>query len=573
MPSDPGTLDPAAGQNIYFQAIDGNIHETLLTLDYLARPVRLMPQTAASMPIWSADGLELTVRIRPGIYFADDPAFHDAQGRPVRRELVAADYVYSIERNFDPALKSPNYPTLVDDHIVGLDALRQRALGTGQPFDYDAPVEGLRAIDRYTLRIRLATPNPRFLYRLGADSSTAAVAREVVEHYGANIGQHPVGTGPFLLARWLPGSQLVLVRNPGFRDERYAEQPTPGSPRSAPEQAEDAAAARFAARLHGRRLPMLDRVEVAIIEEDQPNWLAFLNGELDYAALPYPFAPFALPNGRIAPSLARQGISAHLLLRPDVIYTYFNMEDPVVGGYTPDKVALRRAIGLGYDSAEEIRVLRRGLALPTQGLIPPGTYGYDPTFKSEMSTYDPARANALLDLYGYLDRNGDGWRERPDGSPLELVFNSDKTLRAFNELWQRRMAALHLRVRFALGQWVDQEKSARAGQLMMWFLSWNASIPDGNEFLSLGYGPNKGADNLSRFDLPAYNALIDRERALPDGPERLAAMRQAQRLLVAYMPMKAEVHRIGAMLQHPWVVGLRPHPFLYGIWKYLDVAP
>jgi ABC-type oligopeptide transport system substrate-binding subunit len=135
------------------------------------------------------------------------------------------------------------------------------------------------------------------------------------------------------------------------------------------------------------------------------------------------------------------------------------------------------------------------------------------------------------------------------------------------------MKALHLRVRFALGQWVDQEKSARAGQLMMWFLSWNAGIPDGNEFLGLGYGPNKGADNLSRFDLPAYNALIERERALPDGRERLAVMRQAQRMLVAYMPLKAEVHRIGATLQHPWIVGLRPHPFLYAIWKYLDVAP
>ncbi|WP_442975204.1 ABC transporter substrate-binding protein, partial [Salmonella enterica] len=130
------------------------------------------------------------------------------------------------------------------------------------------------------------------------------------------------------------------------------------------------------------------------------------------------------------------------------------------------------------------------------------TFGYDPAFKSEMSTFDPARANALLDLYGFVDRDGDGWRDRPDGSPLVLRYHTDRSqgLRAFNELWERRMRALHLRIEFVLGTWTEQAKSARAGKLPIWFLSWNAGGPDADAFLRLGYGPAIGGDNLSRFN-------------------------------------------------------------------------
>ena len=78
--------------------------------------------------------------------------------------------------------------------------------------------------------------------------------------------------------------------------------------------------------------------------------------------------------------------------RADVSVSYFGMENPVVGGYTPDKVALRRAIALAVDVEREIRLVRRGQAIPAQSPIAPGTWGYDPAFKSEMSEYNRARA-------------------------------------------------------------------------------------------------------------------------------------------------------------------------------------
>jgi len=555
--NDATSLDPVASNDVYGQEIAGSIFEPLYRFDYLARPVKVRPQLALALPEPSADWREFVIRLRPGVFYADDPAFG---GKP--REVVAEDVVYAIKRIFDPRWKSPVYPTFASMGLKGLDALRQRALDSHGAFDYARPVEGVAALDAHTLRFRLDKPDPRFVFSLTGVLATAPMAREVVERYGDSIGEHPVGTGAFILESWRRGSQVVLARNPQYREVLYDEEATPG----------DGPAEAIARSLQGRRLPMVDRVEIQVIEEDQPRWLAFLRGEFDLCSMPGTFAPTAYPGGRLAPNLRQQGIEAQRLARPDIVYSVFNMDDPVVGGYTPAQVALRRAIGLGYDNLEEIRWIRRSMGLAPQSLIPPSTYGYDPQLKSEMSEYDPARANALLDLYGYADRDGDGWRERPDGSPLVLQYHTDKTLRQFNELWKRRMDALRLRIEFLPGQWTEQAKAARAGRLMIWFLSWNAGAPDADEFLRLAYGPAIGGDNLSRFNLPAFNTLYDRQAALPDGPEREAAIAAANRLLLAYLPLKAHVHRIAVWMNWPQVKGYVPHPYLRPFHAFVDLA-
>lgn len=556
--TDATTLDPSGYSDIYSEEVAGSIFEPLYRFDYLSRPVKVRPQLAAALPEASPDLREFTVRLRPGIFYSDDPAFG---GRA--REVVAADVVYGIKRIFDPRWKSPQYPTYAAIGITGLDALRQRAIDGKQPFDYAHPVEGLVALDAHTVRFRLDKPSPRFVFELTGTLAPTAIAREVVERYGDAIGEHPVGTGPFVLASWRRGSQIVLARNLAYRDVRYDEEASPG----------DTEAAAISKALRGRRLPMVDRVEIAIIEEDQPRWLAFLQGDMELAGLPPTYVPVAYPGGRVAPGLARHGLKAQSAARPDVVYTVFNMEDPVVGGYAPAQVALRRAIGLGYDNDEEVRTLRRGLGLAAQSIVAPWTFGYDATLKSEMSEYDPARANALLDLYGYADRDGDGWRERPDGAPLVLQYHTDKALRPFNELWERRMTALHLKISFVPGLWTEQAKAARAGKLMIWFLSWNASVPDSDSFLRLTYGPATGGDNLSRFNLPAFNTLYERQALLPDGPERSALIAEANRLLLAYMPIKAHVHRVGVTMHWPRLVGYRRHPFLRSFHTFVDVTP
>src|SRR5262249_2512468 len=292
------------------------------------------------------NGAPYLCRLRKGIFSAPDAAF---KGKP--RELVAADYAYSLKRLLDPALKSP-WAWLVEGKLVGGDELVAAAKGNGK-FDYDTPIRGLEVVDRYTLRVRLKQPDYTFIYIL-AMPATAAVAREVAEAYGLDVGAHPVGTGPYLLREYQRSHRIVLEANPGFRKLVFDE--------AMPSNREDAAIAR---QLKGRELPLIGRIEISVIEEEQPRWLGFLKREFDYLQ-PFPrdFVGELLDNGKLRPELAAKGIHHELLLRPNSWWTYFNMQDPVVGGYTPEKIALRRAISMAFNTDEFIRVLYRGRAVP-----------------------------------------------------------------------------------------------------------------------------------------------------------------------------------------------------------------
>ena len=553
-------FDPAQISDRYSKTIAAGIFEAPLEFAYLARPYQMRPSTAVAMPEVSADFKTLTFKIKPGIYFADDPAFGGK-----KRELTAADYIYSIKRHYDPKLNSRNLYLLENVQILGLSELRKELMAAKKPFDYDREVEGLKLLDRYTFQVRLGVGDPRFINQFADSAFLGALAREVVEYYGDKIMDHPVGTGPYRLTEWRRSSRIVLERNPAYREELYNEQP--------PANADPVLKAQ-AAKLQGRRLPLTDRVEIAIIEENQPRWLSFLNAEADVMEeVPSEYVSMATPHGKLAPSLAKKGMRSVRFPYPEVAFSYFNMEDPVVGGYTPDKVALRRAISLAVDIDKEIRLPRRGQAMAAQGPFAPGTFGHRPDFKSEMSEYNLPKAKALLDLYGYVDKDGDGWRDLPDGSPLVLNYATqpDSQSRQLVEQWQKNMDALKVRIEFKTAKWPENLKSANAGKLQMWGVSWVATAPDGDTFLALGDGRAKGQANKSRFDLPAYNALYQKQKLLPNGPERQAVMEEAGKLMVAYMPYKISVHRLFTDLAQPWVIGYDRNIFLRDFWQYVDV--
>jgi len=558
-------FDPVQISDLYSRTVTAHIFEALFRYDHLARPATIRPLTAQGMPEVSADFRTWTVRVRPGIRFADDPAFG---GQP--RELVAQDYVFSFLRAADPALRSELWSFVETFKIEGLAERRRHHLDTRSPFDYDTPLPGLRALDRYTLQFRLADPQPRFLQALAASDVLGAVAREVVERYRDQVGEHPVGTGPFVLKQWRRSSLIVLERNPGYRERFFDEQPA----------ADDAEGQAIAAQMAGRRIPMVDEVRISIIQEEQPRWLSFLNGQLDMAAgkygpVPNSFTTQAMPGGHLAPNLAKRGIQGRQIVNADVGFFYFNMEDPVVGGYTAEKVALRRAIALAWDSVREIQVIRHGQGVPAQSNVVPFTTGYDPHFKSELSDHDPARANALLDLYGYKDVDGDGWRELPDGQPLEIVRATlpDQIYRQFDELWRKGLEGIGIRTRFDTAQWPEQLKKARAGKLQVWSLGSSAAAPDGQGALNRLHGPQSGSQNLARFRLPEMDALFDRISQLPDGPEREALFLQTKKLATAYAPYVPTVHRTSIDLWYPWVQGYRRSIFWNEWWHLVDIDP
>ena len=550
-------FDPARISDIYSRIVTSHVFEALYGYDPLARPGRIVPRVAAALPEVNADFTEHRIRIRPGIYFAADPAF-----KGQRRELVAQDFIYALQRFADPKTASRMWPSLEEQGIVGLAERRQQALDGKKPFDYDAPVAGLQAPDKHTLVLRLKAPRPRLIEVLAQSDLFGAVAREVVEAYGDDIAAHPVGTGPYRLVQWRRSSLIVLERNPDYREVYYETAAT------------DPEALAIAARFKGRRLPMIDRVEISPIEESQPRWLSFLNGEHDFIErIPPEFVEIALPGGKVAPNLAKQGIQLYRLPAADCAFTFFNMEDPQIGGMAPHRVALRRAISLSLDVEAEIRRVRRGQAVVAQSLVLPHTTGYDAQFRSENGEYSPAKAKALLDLYGYTERDADGFRKHPDGKPLtiEIATQPDKLSRQYDELWNRNLRAVGLRPRFTSSQWPEQLKLARAGKLQLWYLGNTASYPDGIGMLQRLYGPQSGQQNYSRFKYPPFDKLYEQAQVLPDGPARDALFREAKRMQVAFMPMKVHVHRVINDMAQPWVVGYRRQLFWVDLFQNLDI--
>ena len=553
-------FDPAFISDTISAALVNSLFDAPLTYDPLARPAKLKPNTAVALPEHNDDFTHWVFTLKPGILFSSHPAF---KGKA--RELVAADYVYSVKRYYDPATRSPTLFHYEGAGLLGLGELRKKSLEEKSPFDYDTEVPGLRALDRYRFEVRTAKPAPRLPYIFAIGAVSGALAREVVEAEGKLIAEKPIGTGAFVLGQWIRGSRIVLERNPRHQHETYSAEPN----------ADDAVGIAAAARLKGRTLPLVDRVELTVIEEAQPRWLSFLNGQVDLLYVPPQFAPVAAPNGVIAPNLAKRGVRLQRVVVPVTYYTYFGMDNAVLGGYTPERVALRRALALAYDAQREIDLARHGQGIKPQSILPPGVSGYDPKLKSVMSDYDLPRAKALLDLYGYTDRNGDGWREQPDGKPLVLEFNSepDQFARQVQSLWQKATKALGVKVEFRVAQWQENIKASRAGKLMMWTTGWSAATPDGTYFLDTLSSRNKGQSNHSRFALPAVDALIDRQRAMPDGPERDALIQQALRLSLAYMPSKATTHLIENWVTTPRIVGFTPHPFVRDWWRFTDIEP
>ena len=526
-------LDPAVASDIASLSLLENLFDPLLRYDYLARPVKLQANTLTAMPTVGDDGLTYTFHLRQDIYFTADPAFKGA-----RRQVTAQDYIYSLKRLYDPALKSP-WSFLLDGKIVGDAALKAR-------FGYDGDIAGLQAVDKFTLRIRLNAADPNFLFYL-AIPATGVVAREVVEAYGAQVGNHPVGTGPFKIGTWKRSDQIALLANRDFRPMFF----------------------------QGRRLPLVDRVDIKVMEEYQSRVLGFLNGEFDFLEqLPESMKEMVLTDDAkptLRPELARKG----LVLSPfPVLQTYYmwmNMEDPLIGGYGKDKVALRRAIALSYNSAEDIAQMKKGLALRAETPLPPNVLGYDPAYRSPVG-YDPALANALLERYGYKKGPG-GFRTLPDGKPLTLVMHTEPSMvgRLRDELWRKNLNAIGLNVIFKSDKKTEIIKASRLGNVMMFETNWVADFPDGDNFYQLLYGPNKAGPNYARFNLPAYNRRYEQTRAMGDTPARTRLYDEMAQIVHAYTPWVLLTHPIAADLQQPWLKHYTRHPVEFTNWRYLDV--
>lgn len=548
--NDIDSLDPQQWQSASANDVGYAIFETLYDWDYLASVPDLAPRTAASAPEISPDGKVWTVRIQPKILFTDHPAFG---GKP--RELVAQDYAYSIKRELDPNLRRGGSP-LYSDLIVGMRAAVDAARKPGARFDYDAPVAGLRALDRYTLQFRLTAPNHAAMRSLL--QGTAAVAREVVEASHGDVQSQPVGTGPYRLKEWRHGSRVVLEANPAYRTLAFP-------------QGTDPAVAGLVREMRGRPLPQVGLIELSVIEEMQPRILAFRRGELDIAMLRGSSVQTLMRNDALDPALAARGVRSdtyHYTTR----MAMFNMEDPVVGGFAKERVALRRAIALSLDIDKMVTVVYGGQAAPASQLLARGAAGYD-SARPAKRTMDRALANALLDRVGYAGRDSQGFRVMPDGKPLALTLTTftGTQWREMQALWKQDMDAIGVRMQFRAMPPTDVFKEGAQGKFQIALIGLSSS-PMGLDLLSL-HSRQPGSSNSTRFRYAPFDQALERFMYAGTEQQRRVEVRIMNEIVDTYVPVIPMVIELETAYVQPWVLGFRGSPYVTYYYQYLAVDP
>lgn len=547
-------FDVVKTYNFYSGSIAQTIFEPLLTYDYLARPLVLVPNTAVALPKIEQAGQLYTFKIKPGIFFSPDAAFNGK-----KRELVAQDYIYSIQRILDPKNHSPTL-SFIDGKILGTDTVVAAAKKTGK-FNYDLPIAGLKALDRYTLQITLTRADFNFQYIL-AYTTFGATAREVVEYYGDRIGQHPVGTGPYMLSKYVPRSKIELLANPDYRGFIWNFK----SGGSAWDN-------RVVKEMSGKKMPQIGKVVVSIIEEEQSRWLAFKSGQLDFDKLTSNAVPQALDqNNQLKSEFRNTGIQHYPNKDAELTYTMLNMRDPIVGGMSLEKIALRRAISLSYNQKEAIQQLYKNQAVKAEMLLPEGVSGFNPQYRSSLG-YNPTLANKLLDHFNYK-KGQDGYRNLPNGKSFTVKISTQNSSQSviLSELWKKNLDAIGLRVQFKVSNFADNLKEAMQCKHMLWGGAWIADYPEGENFAQLLYGPNATRGNLACYESKAYDNIYTQAMKLPP-QQRGSFYEKMNRQIEADNPWIIHATRIRNWLIQPQVQGFKAHPMLNSTWQYLDIQP
>lgn len=551
-PSDVDTLDPARAGDLSTLAAIAPLYHQLLAYDALARPVGLVPYAAEALPSVSADRRSYTLKIRRGLHFAPHPAFG---GKP--RELVAADFVYSWLRVADPAISSMSWSAL-EGLIEGLDERVARSRRDSRPFDVATPVAGLRASDRYTLEIRLTRPDPTFVYTL-AYAGLSAVPREIVEAEGAEFARRPIGSGPYRAARFQPGTRLDVERNPAFTPVAW-ETFAPGAPADAP----------AARAMRGKKIPRLDRVELVRIPEPSTAVLSLVRGEIDLVA--YARAPLVFDANGLKPELRAAGVRAERAPDQGMYLLLFNLRDPVVGGYAPDRIALRRALAMSIDDDAWLRTFEQGVGSVRQHVIGPDVLGYDAAYRNP-NAYAPATANALLDRMGY-SKGSDGWRRRPDSAPLELrvIIGTTSESRRLAEFVKRSLDAIGLKVAFDSMPAGDRLKLLSNCGHQITTMSFGGGAPDGTSPMENFHSAKIGTVNFACYRSDDYDRTYEQLRRMPAGPERAPLFARLTALLDAHAPARILPAADEVTLVGPRVAGFAINPYLPLPYHLLDVV-
>ena len=534
-------MDPIYANDLYSSNEVARVYEGLLEYHYLKRPYELRPNLAASLPKVSKDGLTYTFKIKKGVTFHDNKCFEKGQGR----ELVAQDFVYSIKRMADAKNQGLGW-WLLDQKVAGLNEwrdLQKKAPKT----NYDEGVEGLKALDKHTLQIKLTRTFPQFLYAL-AMPFFFAVPRECVEFYGKEFLNHPVGTGPFILPEFKQTTRIVYKKNPKFRAKFY------------PSEASEEMVAQGLLEDAGKKLPLVDEIIVNIMEQEQPRWLKFQKGGLDFVSIPKDnFASAVTPSKEISPDMKKKNIHLAHAAGLDIAYMAFNNENPLF-----KNKKLRQAMSLAYDSKRSNELFYNGMAQPAQSIVPPGIAGFEKNFVNDFRAFNLEGAKKLLAEAGY-----------PNGSGLpEVTYDtsSSTTSRQMGEFFKKSMAKIGIKVRVVQNPWPELQKKIRTRSTMVHAVGWGADYPDAENFLQLLYGPNKApGSNGSNYNNEEFNALFEKASKMQHSEERTQLYQKLNRMAAREVPLIYGVHRMNFVMRHGWLKNYVLSEFNAGQGQYLNV--
>ena len=576
---DPRTLDPTISYTSAESSIVDAIYPAYFHYNYLKQtPFQLDLEIGATEPVkrlyvpealqkkypdmfFTKDtkgiGEEWVFNLRDDLRFADDPCFPAGKGRKV----VAADVIYAFRRMADPQVECP-VVSFFADKIIGFDkyiAANLARVKNKQKADYNAPVEGLYLDpkDPLVFHIRLREAYPQLKY-LMAMHFTTPIAREAAEKYGKELARHPVGCGQYILSEYLPKRRMALTPNPN----RY--------PAFYPRQGEAGDAEKGWLQDAGKQLPLNKKVVLTSVKESTTGWNMFLQGYLDaYGVTQENFSQVVSRQGQLSPDMKAKGITMRKVVTPSIYYMLFNMTDPVVGGYSPQKRKLRQAISLAIDSQAIINLLSQGQGKSAEYLIPPGLFGYDKNYKNPYRRYDPklTRAKQLLKEAGYP-----GGKDAKSGERLTLYNDNTATTaagRQFVGLLEKQITALGIKFVSRPARPVVWQERVDKGQWQFIRYGWLADYPDPENFVFLLYGPNKRpGPNHTAYDNPAYNKLFEQMRAMEDSPQRAAIINKMRAISVEDCPIVYLSHDESLALSYDWIHNAKPHPIANDIYQY-----
>jgi ABC-type transport system substrate-binding protein len=542
------TMDPGNVRDVYSQTVVAQIYEPLYTYHFLKRPYEIISVLAEDLPQISADGRTCTIRIKKGVRFQDDACFPGGKGR----QLKASDFVYAFKRIANVKYASQNW-SILDGRFVGLDAFREYTKGFKKQWDvdYSRPVEGLQALDDYTLQIKLTEPWPQLVEMLLSDTCVGPMPYEAVDYYKEDIIRHPVGTGPFRLAVYQPGCFVEMVRNANWRGELYPSEGESGDKENG--FLDDA----------GKPVPFADRIIWRIVEEDQPAWLMLMRGYIDAMAIPKDNFGMAISAERKAtPEMTARGIELKTFNDPSTFWIGFNLKDPVLGKNLPLRKALSRAI----DRQRFIDLFFDGTHKVAHGIFCPGLDAYDPNIAQYgYSKYDPAEARQLLKE-----------AEKIHGGPipkLTVAMPGVNTFyRQFGLFLQQQCEQSGITLGVDYMDWPTYIERMNKGQCQILASGISAGCPDSIGMLEM-FATKYFAPGLNSFfySNPAYDALYDKVRVMQSSPERLELYRKMERMVLDDYPAVFLNHRVAYTLNHVWYKNYKPNVFCYGVSKYRRV--